>query len=105
MNEKASKEQKGEDEKQEKGEKDSKLKTLKEKYIVIEVKNRGRKNFITTVSGLNNFSKAFPILDVDAKEVGKKCSKKFAVSCSAIELGTVQMQGDNSENMREFLLT
>lgn len=31
--------------------------TLKEKYIVIEVKNRGKKNFITTVSGLNNFSK------------------------------------------------
>jgi translation initiation factor 1 (eIF-1/SUI1) len=30
--------------------------TLKEKYIVIEVKNRGKKNFITTVSGLNNFS-------------------------------------------------
>jgi len=23
-------------------------------------------------------------LDVDAKEVAKKCSKKFAVSCSAI---------------------
>jgi len=34
-------------------------------------------------------------LDVDAKEVAKKCSKKFAVSCSAIELGTVQLQGDN----------
>jgi translation initiation factor 1 (eIF-1/SUI1) len=42
---------------------------------------------------------------VDAKEVGKKCSKKFAVSCSPIELGTVQMQGDNFENMKEFLLT
>jgi translation initiation factor 1 (eIF-1/SUI1) len=41
---------------------------------------------------------------VDAKEVAKKCSKKFAVSCSAVEVGTVQLQGDNNENMREFLL-
>ena len=32
---------------------------MKEKYVVIEVKNRGKKNFITTVSGLNNFSKPY----------------------------------------------
>jgi hypothetical protein len=38
-----------------------KVKTLKEKYIVIEVKNRGKKNFITTVSGLNNFSTSLPM--------------------------------------------
>jgi translation initiation factor 1 (eIF-1/SUI1) len=36
--------------------KDPKVKSLKDKYVVIEVKNRGKKNFITTVSGLNNFS-------------------------------------------------
>ena len=27
------------------------------------------------------------------------------MSCSAVEFGTVQMQGDNLENMREFLLS
>ena len=30
---------------------------MKDKYVVIDMKNRGKKNFITTVSGLNNFSK------------------------------------------------
>ena len=34
---------------------DRKGKSVKDKYIVIEVKNRGRKNYITTVSGLHNF--------------------------------------------------
>lgn len=33
------------------------VKSLKDKYVVIDMKNRGKKNFITTVSGLNNFSK------------------------------------------------
>ncbi len=36
--------------------------------------------------------------------MAKTCSKKFAVSCSAIEAGTVQLQGDNFEKMKEFLL-
>jgi len=42
--------------------------------------------------------------DIDCKDLSKKCSKKFAVSCSVIETGTVQMQGDNFEAMKEFLL-
>jgi translation initiation factor 1 (eIF-1/SUI1) len=37
--------------------------------------------------------------------VAKKCSKKFAVSCSVTEVGTVQLQGDNFDNMRDFLLS
>jgi hypothetical protein len=46
--------EKGEEEKMEKEK--EKPKSLKEKYVVIDVKNRGKKNYITTVSGLNNFS-------------------------------------------------
>ena len=65
---------------------------MKDKYIVIDVKNRGKKNFITTITGLNNFA-------VDTKDLAKKCSKKFALSCSAIETGVVQMQGDNFESI------
>ena len=38
-----------------KGEK-QKEKSVREKYVAIEVKNRGKKHFITTVEGLNNFS-------------------------------------------------
>ncbi len=37
--------------------------------------------------------------------MAKKCSKKFAVSCSATEEGTVQLQGDNLEAMRDFLIS
>jgi len=41
---------------------------------------------------------------VDCKDLAKKCSKKFAVSCSAIDQGTVQLQGDNFEGMKDVLL-
>lgn len=34
---------------------ESKGKSIKDKYVVIDVKNRGRKHYTTTVSGLNNF--------------------------------------------------
>ena len=70
---------------------------MKDKYIVIDVKNRGKKNFITTITGLNNFA-------VDTKDLAKKCSKKFAVSCSALDIGSVQLLGDHSETMKEYLL-
>ena len=36
--------------------------------------------------------------------MSKKCAKKFAVSCSVVATGTIQMQGDNFEAMRDFLL-
>ena len=36
-------------------------KSIKDKYVVIEVKNRGRKHYITTVSGLNNFGNSLLI--------------------------------------------
>lgn len=63
--------------------------------MVIDVKNRGRKNYVTTVTGLNNFGNASFYSGIDCKELSKKCSKKFAVSCSAIDQGSVQLQGDN----------
>ena len=43
------------EEKQGKGKEESKAKGIKDKYVVIDVKNRGRKNYVTTVTGLNNF--------------------------------------------------
>ena len=29
---------------------------MRDKYVAIDVKNRGKKHYITTVEGLNNFS-------------------------------------------------
>ena len=83
---------------------DGKAKSIRDKYVVIDVKNRGRKNYVTTVSGLNNFGTIWCEVGVDCKELSKKCSKKFAVSCSVVEQGSVQLQGDNFEQMKDFLL-
>ena len=83
------------EEKQGKGKEESKAKGIKDKYVVIDVKNRGRKNYVTTVTGLNNFGTSLFYSGIDCKELSKKCSKKFAVSCSAIDQGSVQLQGDN----------
>jgi hypothetical protein len=38
-----------------KAKEDTKAKSVKEKYVVIDVKNRGKKHYVTTVSGLDNF--------------------------------------------------
>jgi translation initiation factor 1 (eIF-1/SUI1) len=46
-----------------------------------------------TISGLG-------IFNIDAKDFAKKCSKKFACSCSAIEEGVAQIQGDFFEEIK-----
>ena len=50
-----SKHTKNTEETKSKAKEETKAKSLKDKYVVIDVKNRGRKNYVTTVSGLNNF--------------------------------------------------
>lgn len=64
--------------KEEASKEEKKEKTVKDKYVVIDTKSRGKHKYVTTISGLG-------IFNIDAKEFSKKCSKKFACSCSAVE--------------------
>ena len=52
-----------------------KNKTVKEKYVVIDVKNRGKKHYTTTVSGLNNFGTSTPTQPSIAKIQPKNVAK------------------------------
>jgi translation initiation factor 1 (eIF-1/SUI1) len=70
---------------------------VKDKYVVIDTKNRGKHKHVTTISGLG-------IYGIDVKDFGKKCSKKFACSCSAIEEGVAQIQGEFFEEIKEILI-
>ncbi len=60
------------------------------------MKERIKKKFLTTISGLTAFN-------IDSKEFSKKCSKKFACSCNAVDADSVQVQGDISEALYDFL--
>jgi len=71
-------------------------KTPAKKYIIFDVKERMKKKFITTIWGL-------VANKIDAKTMSKKCSKKFACSCSVVDEDRIQIQGDVSEFLFEFL--
>ena len=43
-------------------------------------------------------------LEIESKEFSKKLSKKFACSCSATDVGSVQVQGDFLEDVRDILI-
>lgn len=43
------------------------------------------------------------ISEIDAKQMSKKLSKKFACSCSASNSNEIQVQGDFEEDIREML--
>lgn len=58
--------------------KEEKKEKLKASYIVYDVKERMKKKFITTISGLTGYK-------IDAKDFSKKCSKKFACSCNVVD--------------------
>lgn len=55
-----------------------------------------KKKFITTIWGL-------VANKIDAKTMSKKCSKKFACSCSVVDEDRIQIQGDITEWLFEFM--
>lgn len=55
-----------------------------------------KKKFLTTIWGLMANK-------IDAKTMSKKCSKKFACSCSVVDEDKIQIQGDVSEWLVDFL--
>jgi translation initiation factor 1 (eIF-1/SUI1) len=55
-----------------------------------------KKKFLTTIWGL-------VANKINAKAMSKKCAKKFACSCSVVDEDRIQIQGDVSEELYEFL--
>ena len=77
---------------------------MKDKFIHIDVKQRDKKKFVSEIWGLTIFSKFFVYLEIDGKDLAKKLAKKFACSCSAIDLDKVQVQGDFFEEIKDILI-
>ncbi|CAK90657.1 unnamed protein product (macronuclear) [Paramecium tetraurelia] len=64
--------------------------------IYIKVKERNKNKFITTLSGLEKHG-------LDLKETSKKISKKFGCGSSINEKGALELQGDLSVELEEWL--
>ncbi|CAD8049763.1 unnamed protein product [Paramecium primaurelia] len=64
--------------------------------VYLKVKERNRNKFITTLSGLEKHG-------LDIKESSKKISKKFGCGSSINEKGAIELQGDLTEELIEWL--
>ncbi|CAD8051991.1 unnamed protein product [Paramecium sonneborni] len=76
--------------------KKKKVKVTESDMVYIKVKERNRNKFITTLSGLEKHG-------LDIKETQKKISKKFGCGSSINEKGAIELQGDLSAELEEWL--
>jgi len=60
-----------------KSKEEAKNKGIKDKYIVIDVKNRGKKHYTTTVSGLENFGTKIIIQAWIARTLPRNAAKNL----------------------------
>lgn len=56
-----------------------------------------KNKYITTIWGLTGYK-------IDSKEFSKKCAKKFACSCSVVDEDKIQIQGDISEWIYNYMM-
>ncbi|CAD8043725.1 unnamed protein product [Paramecium primaurelia] len=76
--------------------KKKKVKVTESEMVYIKVKERNRTKFITTLSGLEKHG-------LDIKEAQKKISKKFGCGSSINDKGAIELQGDLSVDLEEWL--
>ncbi|CAK55746.1 unnamed protein product (macronuclear) [Paramecium tetraurelia] len=76
--------------------KKKKVKVTESEMVYIKVKERNRSKFITTLTGLEKHG-------LDIKEAQKKISKKFGCGSSINEKGDIELQGDLSAELEEWL--
>ncbi|CAD8048732.1 unnamed protein product [Paramecium sonneborni] len=76
--------------------KKKKVKVTESEMVYIKVKERNRNKFITTLSGLEKHG-------LDIKEAQKKISKKFGCGSSINEKGAIELQGDLSVELEEWI--
>lgn len=78
--------------------------------LELTVKKRGNKKFLTLVSGLETFGKKmhsfiylFYSLGINPKDAAKKFGKKFACGSSVVENNAVEIQGDVTYDLMEYI--
>jgi len=72
------------------------FKEEKEKVLELMVKKRGNKKHLTLVSNLESFG-------INPKDAAKKFGKKFACGSSVVENNAVEIQGDVTYDLMEYI--
>ena len=71
--------------------------------VTIAAKMRTKTKFITTISGLELFGKFNFYSDIKLEDARKQLAKKFASGCCVNEENKIEIQGDLTFDLEEYL--